>query len=189
MKKNFIFFIYLTLTLVFLFSNQLQANEKCKQWKADWSSCNANSDCVVVSNPCGWPTSVSNKRSSEEASKCNRLEGAAISCPVWNSKTESKRIAVCVSGKCQNNPEVNILEKHTLNSEDECKKQGGRWEGSDMGRGRLTGCNMKTEDGGKFCKRGEDCQSVCLKDYTCYGWQMYKGCAGYKGDEGILCVE
>ncbi|MDI1226410.1 MAG: hypothetical protein PSY14_01845 [bacterium] len=32
----------------------------------------------------------------------------------------------------------------------ECEKNNGRWEGTVKGKGRLTGCNMPTKDGGKI---------------------------------------
>ncbi|MFZ3231210.1 MAG: hypothetical protein WA160_13465 [Pseudobdellovibrio sp.] len=98
------YFIYVNLSLVLIISTQLQANEKCKQWKVDWSSCKESSDCVVVPNPCGWPTSASNQRSSEAASKCNRLEGASISCPTWKANSKDKQFAECESGECRVKP-------------------------------------------------------------------------------------
>jgi hypothetical protein len=70
-----------------------------------------------------------------------------------------------------------------------CEKTGGRWEGTVEGRGRLTGCNLKTKDAGKACKTAEDCESVCLKSGLCYGWKYYKGCAHFKNHQGIICVD
>ena len=99
MKYHFIFLINISFTL--LFSSQIQANEKCQQWKKSWSTCSVNSDCIIVANPCGWPTSASNKLNSKEASDCNRIEGAAISCASWNDLKSNIRIAVCESGQCQ----------------------------------------------------------------------------------------
>jgi hypothetical protein len=75
-------------------------------------------------------------------------------------------------------------------NEIECKKYGGRWEGTTEGRGHLTGCNPATRDGGKNCMHGENCESgVCLKDNKCWGWQFYKGCANFRGHDGIRCVD
>ena len=71
----------------------------------------------------------------------------------------------------------------------ECEQRGGRWEGTQNGRGRLTGCNLPTKDAGKSCSVGEDCESVCLKDGKCYGWSQYKGCAHFKGHKGLMCVD
>lgn len=71
----------------------------------------------------------------------------------------------------------------------DCNARGGRWEGVESGRGRLTGCNLPTSDAGKKCSRAEDCQSVCLKDGTCHGWSLFKGCARFHGREGIQCIE
>ncbi len=99
MKYHFIFWINISFSL--LFSSQIQANEKCKNWQTSWNLCKVNSDCVIVANPCGWPTSASNKLNSKVASDCNRIEGAAISCASWSELKINKRIAVCKSGQCQ----------------------------------------------------------------------------------------
>lgn len=168
---------------------QSYAMGNCKQWQSTWSSCKTDSDCVVISNPCGWPTSASNKKSFEEATKCNRIEGAALSCATWDEVKGGKRVAVCVSGECKNKATEKIGVDSRLSPETVCKKKGGRWEGSVSGRGRLEGCNMPTLDAGKECEKGEDCESVCLKDGTCHGWSLYKGCARYKGREGVICLE
>ncbi|MGZ3771840.1 MAG: hypothetical protein ACXVCP_19645, partial [Bdellovibrio sp.] len=86
----------------FVFSfERSEASDKCKQWQSSWGSCKSNSDCVLISNPCGWPTSAANKQSSEQAKKCNILEGAALSCPAWNKKNSGNRIAICDLGECK----------------------------------------------------------------------------------------
>ena len=81
----------------------------------------------------------------------------------------------------------NSLQEST--DRNKCELAGGRWEGTIEGRGRLTGCSMPTKDAGKACKSGEDCESVCLMDGTCYGWNQYKGCANYKGHDSAMCIE
>ena len=73
--------------------------------------------------------------------------------------------------------------------ESECISRGGRWEGIEHGRGRLTGCNLPTKDGGKKCTKAEDCESVCLGSGECHGWQKYKGCGYFHGREGMMCVD
>lgn len=70
-----------------------------------------------------------------------------------------------------------------------CEKKGGRWEGRETGRGRLTGCNLPTKDGGKACEKGNDCESVCLSEGKCHGWQKYKGCGHFRGHESMMCVD
>jgi hypothetical protein len=95
-------FLLMNISIFLLFSSHLQASEKCKQWQTRWSTCAIDSDCVVVSNPCGWPTSASNKLNSKVASDCNRIEGAAISCASWSDIKSKKTIGVCESGLCQN---------------------------------------------------------------------------------------
>ncbi len=74
-------------------------------------------------------------------------------------------------------------------AEKECSRRGGQWMGTQMGRGRLAGCNLPTKDAGKPCKRGEDCESVCSTEGKCIGWTMVKGCAHFKGHEGVICFE
>ena len=71
----------------------------------------------------------------------------------------------------------------------ECKAKGGKWGGTQHGRGQIPGCNMPTKDAGKECKTGDDCESVCLRDHKCYGWQQYRGCAFFKGHDGLICVD
>ena len=74
----------------------------CKDWQPQWGDCKMDTDCVVISNPCGWPTSAANKIFSDKAFACNRLEGTAISCPSWNEIDGGQRVSKCDSGKCVN---------------------------------------------------------------------------------------
>lgn len=94
----------------------------------------------------------------------------------------------CAARVCMKEASANAAPPPTA-EEKECAEKGGQWQGTIQGRGRLTGCNMPTKDGGKSCKSGEDCESVCLLDGTCYGWQMYKGCALFKGHKQAMCFE
>lgn len=105
-----------------------------------------------------------------QRSKCN-----CIAAENW--------IPSCVAGKCV------MLSEKAEDQHRDCLKRGGSWQGTTRGRGRLTGCNMPTKDGGKPCSRGEDCESVCLRDGKCHGWMMYKGCAHFKGHERAMCVD
>ncbi len=57
------------------------------------------------------------------------------------------------------------------------------------GRGRAEEANIPTKDGGKACLVGEDCESVCLQNNTCYGFTRYQGCAFFKGHVGIICKD
>lgn len=106
MEKNRIAsLIGLSFLVIALLPNLAAAVGDCKGWKPAWSLCKTDSDCVVVSNPCGWPTSAANKASFEEAFKCNRIEGAALDCATWDEKGGGKRIAKCEAGKCANRAE------------------------------------------------------------------------------------
>ncbi len=78
--------------------------ENCGDWKKDWAKCERNEDCVVVTNPCGWPTASANTTHAEEASACNIRAGAALSCVSWSDMKGGERAAVCENGLCVNHP-------------------------------------------------------------------------------------
>ena len=66
--------------------------------------------------------------------------------------------------------------------EQRCVESGGKWAGTEEGRGRLTGCVTATHDAGKPCHDTRECESVCLSDASssaggkCYGFSQYRGC-------------
>ena len=82
--------------------NKIDLMAKCKTWNPRWSQCKSNDECVVISNPCGWPTSSANKIFSDDAFKCNRIEGAAMDCVEWKEQPGVKRVALCSLGNCTN---------------------------------------------------------------------------------------
>lgn len=169
--------------MTFSISNSSYANEStCGSIKPQWLECAAAKDCVVISDPCGWPKAAANKKFAEAAQKVNQCAGAVMSCPAWEEKRDGKWIADCKKQVC-------AVAGAPHSPQAECESKGGRWEGSISGRGRLTGCNMPTKDSGKACAKAEDCESVCTLDKKCYGWQMFKGCAFFKGHDQSMCVE
>ncbi|MCM2280036.1 MAG: hypothetical protein NDJ89_18335 [Oligoflexia bacterium] len=168
--------------LLSFFAATLAWASECGAIRTEWLDCAKTRDCVIISDPCGWPKSATNKKFSAEAQKVNRCLAAALSCPAWDEKRDGRWVASCVKGSCS-------AVGAPGTPQGDCEKSGGRWEGSISGRGRLTGCNMPTSDRGKPCARGEDCESVCLNDGTCFGWQLYKGCALFKGHRQSICLE
>lgn len=154
----------------------------------NWKTCKADADCAVGENMCyGWE--AYNKDYLGKVDDYNRCMRPAIKCARYKGPGKAELKALCRQEKC----ELDVIEvsKNPVPSQPEqvCKLNGGKWEGLDEGRGRLTGCSLPTKDFGKKCGRGEDCESVCLKDGTCHGWSQFKGCARFKGGDGIVCRE
>ncbi len=160
------------------------AADDCGKMASSWITCERNEDCILTSDKCGWPRAAVNKLYAKEMSAYNSCMGASIDCPSWNQQRDPSYTASCVQKKCV----VSEIAKPKT-SENDCKKNGGQWMGTESGRGRITGCNMPTKDGEKSCSKGEDCESVCLPEGKCYGWKLYKGCGMYKGHPGVICVE
>ena len=80
-------------------------------------------------------------------------------------------------------------------TEASCHSAGGRWQGTERGRGRLTGYNLKTSDEGKTCHDSSECEGPCLGNEEggkCYGWRLYKGCRILEQREGkvqVMCAD
>ena len=68
-----------------------------------------------------------------------------------------------------------------------CEKQGGIFGGVIQGRGRIPGCNPKTNDGGKQCSKPDQCEGYCVSG-KCTEHKLYKGC-GIATAEGEVCEE
>ncbi len=171
-------------------SNQIKVKVQ-KTWKGKVSStktveanlsstCDGLSSTAVVGVDCVFFVSENNRVlsgvTSGDSSMCNPY-GAEQS-NQFKSKYDLKFNELKLVQEQSSDPEVEA-----------CEKSGGRWEGHEMGRGRLTGCNKPTKDGGKACTTGNDCESVCLENGKCHGWQKYKGCGSYRGHEGRICVD
>ncbi|MCB0386245.1 MAG: hypothetical protein H6624_01345 [Bdellovibrionaceae bacterium] len=99
--------LQLSLSLVFIvfFCGPARAMDNCPGWKTEWTTCKVDADCVVVPNPCGWPTSVANTESAEMASKCNIRHGASMACVSWDKMGKAKPNAHCKNGECRLKPE------------------------------------------------------------------------------------
>lgn len=154
----------------------------CGSIPTQWVKCVSAKDCLMISDTCGWPKAAVNKEFAKNAQKVNSCLGATFSCPTWDEKRDGQWVPACVKENC-----VAVAASNSPAAD--CEKKGGHWEGGISGRGRLTGCNMPTKDAGKPCTKGEDCESVCSLDGKCYGWQMFKGCALFKGHAQSMCME
>lgn len=78
--------------------------ENCDSWQKLWEQCETDQDCVVVSDPCGWPTVSVHRKYEQEASRCNTIAGAALSCASWSDMGGGERLAVCTDGYCKSQP-------------------------------------------------------------------------------------
>ena len=176
------------LLLACLFATPLAFANPCGTKEANWLLCERAEQCDLVRNECGGSIAV-NKANLAKAKQYFTCMAPRVNC-AFSGKQEGKKIAVtdCIAGECVLKS-TKSTEAEKSSEETACEKAGGRWMGSTVGRGQLTGCNLPTKDGGKPCQRGEDCESVCLTDNTCYGWQMYKGCGYFRGHQGAICVD
>ena len=74
--------------------------ESCKDENAAWRSCKSAADCVIISNPCGWPSDAANKAFAEQAQHCNVRRGAAMGCAAYDAERDGSYTAHCIVGKC-----------------------------------------------------------------------------------------
>ena len=70
----------------------------------------------------------------------------------------------------------------------ECETKGGRWGGTESGRGRRPGCNLPTVDAGKPCGDPSECRSACVQDSVtnkcgCYPWMKLP-----PGQDIVMCT-
>lgn len=79
--------------------NNSFASDKCPTWKSEWDSCQGKKDCIVISNPCGWPVSIVNKSFAKVAETCNIHAGAALSCATWDQSRGMMEVN-CLKNKC-----------------------------------------------------------------------------------------
>ena len=65
-------------------------------------------------------------------------------------------------------------------TEADCDAAGGRWGGTEHGRGRIPGCNLPTRDAGKSCDHSDQCEGACVErggnPPICSDHQKVKGC-------------
>ncbi len=169
------------LLVLCFFTPTLSLSQQCGEADKKWLQCEADQDCTVIQDSCGWPKHAVNKKFTEENLKYNKCRGMAMDCAAYNEVRDGKWTAKCTVKRC-------IPVKQALDPKIVCEKAGGVWD-TFVGRGHVTGCNLPTKDAGKKCERGEDCESVCLKDRTCYGLKEYRGCAFFKGSDSIKCVD
>ncbi len=96
----------LILLLVNLAPVLLQAGpfEACQKENPTWFRCTQDSDCVVISNPCGHPTAAAHKKFSAKAEQCNIQKGAALGCVSWETMGGGKTQAVCRNKVCTTKP-------------------------------------------------------------------------------------
>jgi len=72
----------------------------CQEKEPSWFTCEKNSDCIIISNPCGHPTAASNKKFSDRAENCNIQRGASLGCVSWNVMGSGKSEAICKNYVC-----------------------------------------------------------------------------------------
>lgn len=96
MRRYVLFFLGLLLASP-LFA---QALDRCRKNNPGWLECRVNSDCVIISNPCGHPTDAANARHRKLAEACNAEVGRAIGCPSSKEKIELVPKAICQNKVC-----------------------------------------------------------------------------------------
>lgn len=100
--------IITVLCLLFL-SYTANSENICRTENRSWYVCIKNEDCVIVHDPCGYPLESSNKQSYQMAEKCNRIQGAAISCATWDEMKNGKTEAKCKSMTCVANKKTDTI--------------------------------------------------------------------------------
>lgn len=143
-------------------------DEDCKKskWCEEFGKCHARTmNCIPVSDD-DCKSSVSCKKN-RNCVVYERKGSANI--PTKYSCVRSKKIA------------------EAQETEKACLSAGGQWKGDRRGRGRITGCMLKTNDKGKSCKDSSECESVCV-NYSCYAWSDYLGCGVVENGQ-VVCID
>jgi len=72
----------------------------CKNEAPAWRNCKTKADCVIVSNPCGWPSDTASKPFANQVLKCNQERGTVMGCPQYDAVRDGSYTAHCIVGKC-----------------------------------------------------------------------------------------
>ncbi|WP_428543063.1 hypothetical protein [Profundibacter sp.] len=92
---------------------------------------------------------------------------------------------------CQEDPEMMGKTRAGIRAEQkECDAKGGSYQRAGMfGKS----CIMKTQDAGKSCKTGKDCEGICFGDtHTCSAVTPMFGCFSMVEDDGKvveICID
>lgn len=73
---------------------------QCGDENAEWYSCKTNSDCVVITDLCGWPTAAANIKLSKKARERNLCLGSVMDCAEYRAERDGIFVARCVKKKC-----------------------------------------------------------------------------------------
>ncbi|MFN5539806.1 MAG: hypothetical protein ACK481_07110 [Candidatus Melainabacteria bacterium] len=76
------------------------AMSECGVQNPFWFSCKKDSDCVVISDPCGWPTATSNNKFKNDAKNYNYCRGAVLDCVQYLEVRDGRFVAKCIKGRC-----------------------------------------------------------------------------------------
>lgn len=91
--------LILCLLVLVSFDAKADAFDECRSANANWYSCDNDSDCVVVLDPCGWPWESANKQFSQEAEQCNVVAGSVLGC-VRYGESMGTHTPKCVDNVC-----------------------------------------------------------------------------------------
>ena len=189
-----LFLRYLVFFIPFFWSGSAMPDQRCEatcksEGRCSWNSGPGRTGCAAISDE-----------------HCRKSEACKIrgACHVVDGRCAPKSDADCrASGVCQTyracvyfgegnpeNPNRCVKDRRKAsadNDEGTCKKSGGKWLGRQRGRGRITGCNLPTEDGGKACTDSSQCESACVHN-KCYEWSQFRGC-GLMHEGKQICVD
>lgn len=95
--KYFIF-----VSVIFRFTGSVFGSpfEECEKESLKWFECVKNSDCTVISSPCGHPTAAANNKYYKNAERCNNQKGSVLDCVAWDEKRDGKTRAICLKNVC-----------------------------------------------------------------------------------------
>ena len=106
-----------------------------------------------------------------------------------------KSLILCVGllalSACQEDPEMMGKTRAEIRAEQkQCEAKGGSYERAGM-FGKA--CILKTQDAGKSCKTGKDCEGICFGDtHTCSPVTPMFGCFSMVEDNGEvveICID
>lgn len=74
--------------------------DTCRTANPTWYQCSADTDCLIIYNPCGWPNDAALHAFADTAKECSRRAGAALSCVPFDEAQAEAFVAKCVRGQC-----------------------------------------------------------------------------------------
>ncbi len=92
------------ISLGFASTAQADIFGQCRAGSPEWYSCETDSDCKVISDPCGWPWDSANIEYADQAQQCNIMAGAVLDC-VQYDRSMGSFTPKCIDNMCSSKKE------------------------------------------------------------------------------------